>query len=96
MLDPALVREMLARAPGKVSAVLPVAAHGAMPDIEAWLAFRDETGLAVLLDAAAAFDAARDARLPTVVSLHATKVLGLGRAGSWSPTTPPWPSVSGA
>ncbi|MBR7619177.1 DegT/DnrJ/EryC1/StrS family aminotransferase [Phenylobacterium sp. 20VBR1] len=81
MLDPALVREMLARAPGKVSAVLPVAAHGAMPDIEAWLAFRDETGLAVLLDAAAAFDAARDARLPTVVSLHATKVLGLGEGG---------------
>ncbi len=81
MLDPALVRDLLAAAPGKVSAVLPVAAHGAMPDIEAWLAFREETGLAVLLDAAAAFDAARDARLPTVVSLHATKVLGVGEGG---------------
>ncbi|MBP6547233.1 MAG: DegT/DnrJ/EryC1/StrS family aminotransferase [Phenylobacterium sp.] len=81
MLDPAQVRDRLASAPGQVSAVLPVAAHGAMPDVEAWLAFRDETGLAVLLDAAAAFDAARDARLPTVVSLHATKVLGLGEGG---------------
>ena len=81
MLDPALVRDRLASAPSKVSAVLPVAAHGAMPDIEAWLAFRDETGLAVLLDAAAAFDAARDARLPTVISLHATKVLGMGEGG---------------
>ena len=81
MLDPAQVRDVLARAPGPVSAVLPVAAHGAMPDVEAWLAFRDETGLAVLLDAAAAFDAARDARLPTVVSLHATKVLGIGEGG---------------
>lgn len=81
MLDPAQVRDQLARAPGQVSAVLPVAAHGAMPDIEAWLGFREETGLAVLLDAAAAFDAARDARLPTVVSLHATKVLGIGEGG---------------
>lgn len=81
MLDPDLVREMLASAPGPVSAALPVAAHGAIPDIEAWLTFRDETGLPVLLDAAAAFDAARDARLPSVVSLHATKVLGIGEGG---------------
>jgi dTDP-4-amino-4,6-dideoxygalactose transaminase len=33
------------------------------------------------VDAAAAFDTLRDARLPAVVSLHATKVLGMGEGG---------------
>ena len=81
MLDPETARAALRTAPGRVSAVVPVCAHGAMPDLEAWLAFREETGLPVLLDAAAAFDQAADARLPTVVSLHATKVLGIGEGG---------------
>jgi dTDP-4-amino-4,6-dideoxygalactose transaminase len=35
----------------------------------------------VLIDAAAAFDTLHDARLPAGVSLHATKVLGLGEGG---------------
>jgi dTDP-4-amino-4,6-dideoxygalactose transaminase len=52
-----------------------------MTDVDAWLAFQHETGLPVILDAAAAFDAACDARLPTVVSLHATKVVGIGEGG---------------
>ena len=81
MLDPAQARAALRRAPGAVAAVIPVCAHGAMPDLEAWLAFREETGLPVILDAAAAFDAACDARLPTIVSLHATKALGIGEGG---------------
>jgi len=42
---------------------------------------REETGVPVLLDAAAAFDAAHEASLPTVVSLHATKALGIGEGG---------------
>lgn len=81
MLDPGEARAALRRAPGEVVAAIPVCAHGAMPDVEAWLAFRDETGLPVILDAAAAFDAACDARLPTIVSLHATKALGVGEGG---------------
>jgi dTDP-4-amino-4,6-dideoxygalactose transaminase len=52
-----------------------------MPNLDAWVAFRDETALPVLIDAAAAFDVARDARLPTAVSLHATKALGVGEGG---------------
>lgn len=81
MLRPETVRNALATAPGQVSAVVPVAAFGAMPDLEGWKSFRDDTGLAVLLDAAAAFDQAHDAGLPTIVSLHATKVIGIGEGG---------------
>jgi dTDP-4-amino-4,6-dideoxygalactose transaminase len=81
MLQPHTVRNALAAAPRPVSAVIPVAAFGAMPDLEPWLALRDETGLAVLIDAAAAFDTACDAAIPLVVSLHATKVLGIGEGG---------------
>jgi dTDP-4-amino-4,6-dideoxygalactose transaminase len=62
-------------------AVIPVCAFGALPDLAAWRAFREDTGVPVLLDAAAAFDTLTDARLPAVVSLHATKVLGIGEGG---------------
>lgn len=81
MLRPETVRNALATAPGPVSAVMPVAAFGAMPDLDAWKTLRDDTGLAVVLDAAAAFDQTQDADLPTIVSLHATKVLGIGEGG---------------
>jgi dTDP-4-amino-4,6-dideoxygalactose transaminase len=81
MLQPQTVRRALADAPGPVSAVILVAPFGLMPDPAPWLELREETGLAVLLDAAAAFDDAHAAPLPTVVSLHATKVLGIGEGG---------------
>jgi dTDP-4-amino-4,6-dideoxygalactose transaminase len=81
MLDPARVATLSPDLNRQVVAVIPVCAFGAMPDIEAWLAFRATTGVPVLLDAAAAFDTLHDARLPAVVSLHATKVLGLGEGG---------------
>jgi dTDP-4-amino-4,6-dideoxygalactose transaminase len=81
MLRPETVRAALATASSPVSAVIPVAAFGAMPDLNGWKALRDTTGLAVILDAAAAFDQSREADIPTVVSLHATKVLGIGEGG---------------
>lgn len=81
MLDPDQVREALPRAPGPVGAVVPVAAFGRPLDLSAWTRFRDATGVAVLVDAAAAFDTATDAELPQVVSLHATKVVGVGEGG---------------
>jgi dTDP-4-amino-4,6-dideoxygalactose transaminase len=81
MLDPDHVRERLASAPGRVAAVIPVCAFGAVPDLCAWAAFRDETGVAVLLDGAAAFDALDEASVPVMVSLHATKALGVGEGG---------------
>ncbi len=80
-LQPQTVRQALADAPGAISAVILVAPFGLMPDPAPWIALREETGVQVLLDAAAAFDDLRAAPLPTVVSLHATKVLGIGEGG---------------
>jgi dTDP-4-amino-4,6-dideoxygalactose transaminase len=81
MLDPTEVEDLALSLSSEIAAVIPVCAFGAMPDIGRWLAFREATGVPVLLDAAAAFDTLTDARLPAVVSLHATKVLGLGEGG---------------
>ncbi|MGA0601680.1 aminotransferase class I/II-fold pyridoxal phosphate-dependent enzyme [Caulobacter sp. KR2-114] len=80
-LQPHAVRAALAGAPGPVSAVIVVAPFGLMPDLAPWLALRAETGIAVVVDAAAAFDALNAAPLPAVVSLHATKALGIGEGG---------------
>lgn len=80
-LQPQAVRQALASAPAPISAVIVVAPFGLMPDLTPWLEFRDETGVQVVVDAAAAFDALDAAPLPTVVSLHATKVLGIGEGG---------------
>lgn len=81
MLDPDALRHLLWNAPGPVRAVVPVAAFGRMPDIPAWEQFQDATGIPVVLDAAAAFDSVDDAPFPTIVSLHATKILGVGEGG---------------
>jgi len=81
MLRPATVRAALANAPGPVSAVMPVAAFGARPDLDGWTAFHEDAGLPVLIDAAAAFDTMGSARLPFALSLHATKLVGAGEGG---------------
>src|SRR5450432_483971 len=80
-LEAPAARELLRDAPGPVSAVIPVSPFGAPIDFASWEAFRDETGVAVVIDAAAAFDTIRAASIPAVVSLHATKVLGIGEGG---------------
>ena len=81
MLRPEAVSALPADVREQVVAVIPVSAFGASADMAAWRAFRDETGVPVLVDAAAAFDTLDDAELPAVVSLHATKVLGIGEGG---------------
>lgn len=86
MLRPDTLRRALSTAPGPVVAAIPVAAFGALPDLEGWKALKHDLGLAVVLDAAAAFDQVRDAALPTIVSLHATKVLGIGEGGFMATT----------
>jgi dTDP-4-amino-4,6-dideoxygalactose transaminase len=85
MLTPERARIAIARAASPVSAVVVVAAFGAMPDIEGFAALERETGVPVVVDAAAAFDTLASTPasplLPSVVSLHATKVLGAGEGG---------------
>jgi len=80
-LDPQEARRALSMAPGPVGAVMAVAPFGRPVDFAAWDAFRSSTGLPVVIDAAAGFDSVRPAETPAVVSLHATKSLGVGEGG---------------
>jgi dTDP-4-amino-4,6-dideoxygalactose transaminase len=81
MLDAERVKEEIARAPAPVGAIMPVAPFGRPIDVAAWDSFRSETGLAVVIDAAASFDSLLPGSTPAVVSLHATKVIGVGEGG---------------
>lgn len=71
----------------KFGAVVAVAPFGAPLDHQAWDDFTAQTGLPVLIDGAAAFDAvatqprARIGRTPVMISLHATKAFGVGEGG---------------
>lgn len=73
-----LARTLLACAPGPVAAVMPVSPFGAPVDTARWDAFAADTGLVVVIDAAASFDTVVPGRTACVISLHATKVLGIG------------------
>jgi dTDP-4-amino-4,6-dideoxygalactose transaminase len=85
-LTPEIALDLLARAPRPLGAVLAVAPFGLPTATDAWVAFRERTGIPVALDAAAAFDSVRTSAIPTAVSLHATKTLGVGEGGfvTWS------------
>jgi dTDP-4-amino-4,6-dideoxygalactose transaminase len=65
----------------RVGAVIVVSPFGAPIDMEAWEAFDERTGIPVVVDAAAGFDTVQPGRIPSVVSLHATKILGAGEGG---------------
>ena len=80
-LTPEIAAAAVARVPGRVAAVMPVAVFGAPPDAAAWDAFQDATGIPVVTDAAAAYDGAQIGRGATIVSLHASKILGVGEGG---------------
>jgi dTDP-4-amino-4,6-dideoxygalactose transaminase len=80
-LDIGSLERAIAAAPGVVGAVMPVAPFGQPIDVREWDDFRSRTGLPVVIDAAAGFDALRPGQTPSVVSLHATKVLGAGEGG---------------
>jgi dTDP-4-amino-4,6-dideoxygalactose transaminase len=80
-LHPEAVLEALKQITHPVGAVMVVSPFGAPIDIQAWQAFEDRTGVAVVVDAAAGFDTALARPIPFVVSLHATKIFGAGEGG---------------
>jgi dTDP-4-amino-4,6-dideoxygalactose transaminase len=80
-LNPDEVMETLKGIPRPVGAIVVVSPFGAPIDIDAWQQFEERTGILVVVDAAAGFDTARPSRIPLVVSLHATKILGSGEGG---------------
>ncbi|AMJ62692.1 DegT/DnrJ/EryC1/StrS family aminotransferase [Bosea sp. PAMC 26642] len=83
VLTPAIAEAALTELPQAPSAVLVVSAFGAPPDLRAWAAFEDRHGIPVVFDAAAAVTALSGIGLqPVCVSLHATKVLGIGEGGA--------------
>jgi dTDP-4-amino-4,6-dideoxygalactose transaminase len=78
-ISPAIARTALT---GRdVAAVVAVSPFGQPIDVDSWVEFRDDTGIAVVIDSAAAFDAASVSALPCVVSMHATKPLSCGEGG---------------
>jgi dTDP-4-amino-4,6-dideoxygalactose transaminase len=80
-LDAGKVLDEITRAPAPVGAVMPVAPFGLPLDIGPWDDFRAQTGLAVVIDAAAAFDSLTPGSVPSVVSMHATKAFAIGEGG---------------
>lgn len=63
-------------------AVIPVSPFGARIDRAAWDQFAAKTGIPVVIDAAAGFDSLVPGPTPSVISLHATKLLSTGEGGA--------------
>jgi dTDP-4-amino-4,6-dideoxygalactose transaminase len=80
-MDAASIPDLIAGAPAQVGAVMPVVPFGQPIDLPAWDRFRASTGIPVVIDAAAGFDSLLPSESPAVVSLHATKTLGVGEGG---------------
>lgn len=80
-LAPEAIDAALAGVRDSIGAVMPVFPFGQPIDVAAWDLYGARTGLPVVIDAAAGFDALEPGRTPAVVSLHATKVIGVGEGG---------------
>jgi dTDP-4-amino-4,6-dideoxygalactose transaminase len=87
ILEPDALKQQLPLIPGKVGAVMVVSTFGTPVPVAAWDAFTAETGIPVIIDGAAAFDTllqvpeAKLGNTPVMVSLHATKSIGIGEGG---------------
>jgi dTDP-4-amino-4,6-dideoxygalactose transaminase/SAM-dependent methyltransferase len=86
LLDP----EMLIRDPvrERIGLAMPVATFGRPVPQAPWLAFRDKTGIPVVIDGAASFAGVADdaqaylGSIPVVLSFHATKCFATGEGGA--------------
>jgi dTDP-4-amino-4,6-dideoxygalactose transaminase len=80
-LDPQKVRHILLHSGLPIGAVLVVAPFGSPLEGSRWDALTEETGVPVLIDAAAGFDSLHITKTPVMVSFHATKAFGIGEGG---------------
>lgn len=86
-LQPAALKAQLSDTSKPIGAVIVVAPFGAPVDRKSWDEFTAETGIPVIIDAAAAFDTVRElpeisiGNTPVMISLHATKIFGIGEGG---------------
>lgn len=81
LISPQSIRE-LART-REIGAVVVVSAFGAPVDMQPWEELTRDTGIPVVIDAASGFDSFTryghwDTKIPVVISMHATKVSGIG------------------
>jgi dTDP-4-amino-4,6-dideoxygalactose transaminase len=81
ILTPDIAEEALEKAPFSVTAVMPVSPFGAPLESKGWEDFTERTGIPIVLDAAWAFDNVQASRIPAIISLHVTKVMGIGEGG---------------
>jgi len=65
----------------QLDAAMPVSCFGAPLNVSGWSAFAENSGVSVIFDAAWCFGSLIPAKQPSVVSLHASKVLGIGEGG---------------
>jgi dTDP-4-amino-4,6-dideoxygalactose transaminase len=71
----------------RITSAVIVAPFGAPIDIKKWENFKKETGVNIIIDAAAAFDTVSRfkefyaSEIPIIISLHATKSFGTGEGG---------------
>lgn len=80
-LDTDAARDAITRLGPDVATVMVIAPFGAPLDIAPWDRLTEETGVPVVIDAAAGFDSVVPGVSPAVVSLHATKPLAAGEGG---------------
>jgi dTDP-4-amino-4,6-dideoxygalactose transaminase len=78
-LDPTLLDQYFNSM--KISAVIPVAAFGAVVDVSVWDKVSKKYSVPVIVDAAAALGQQNTGNLVLCFSLHATKLLGIGEGG---------------
>ena len=79
-LTPSIARAAAARS--QIDAVMPVALYGVPLPVAPWDEFSRETGIPVVIDAAAAVEVQQVPQLGIVAqSLHATKPFGIGEGG---------------
>lgn len=80
VLTPKLARQMAEK--GKIDAVMPVSLYGFPLPADEWDRFIEETGIPVIIDAAAAIETQRYPEKAYVAhSLHALKPMGIGEGG---------------
>jgi dTDP-4-amino-4,6-dideoxygalactose transaminase len=82
-LTPEIAHASLSSLPQRPEAVVVVSPFGQTVDIRAWERFEYETNIPVVLDLAAGITGIRHiGHQPVCLSLHATKILGIGEGGA--------------
>ena len=81
VIDPEDIVHLVKSTQEPIGAIMPVSPMGVPVEPEPWEAVAEKIGVPTVVDAAWGFDSAKVSRNPTVISLHATKVLGIGEGG---------------